>query len=256
MIKAKPLFSRFLDGASHLHFAAHSHHPWPDVSFEAHKQAWLDAAKLIDAKWEHVLGEVVPTTRAHIARQLNLSTPSNIALEQNTHTLLVRLFSALPSRQPVKILSTDGEFHSFQRQSQRWEEAGLAAVHRVAVEPFDSFEERYRQSLREEAYDLVYLSQVFFNSGFSVQGWSEIIDAISDQNSFVVVDGYHGFMAIPTDLSRLEHRCFYLAGGYKYAMSGEGVCFMHCPPGYGDRPNQHGMVCRFRRAGRRAQGPG
>jgi len=57
----KPHFSRFLgarpDQAGvwgspprfrRLHFAAHSHHPWPDVSFEAHQRAWLDAAEMMD----------------------------------------------------------------------------------------------------------------------------------------------------------------------------------------------------------------
>ena len=43
----KPHFSRFLQSdPDRLHFAAHSHHPWPDVSFEAQKRCWLDAARL------------------------------------------------------------------------------------------------------------------------------------------------------------------------------------------------------------------
>ena len=52
-------FSRFLGSKpDRLHVAAHSHHPWPDVSFEAQQRAWLDAAELIDQKWDRVLGEV------------------------------------------------------------------------------------------------------------------------------------------------------------------------------------------------------
>jgi kynureninase len=57
----KPHFSRFLGAdPDRLDFAAHSHHPWPDVSFEAQQRAWLDAAELVDDKWERVFGEVVP----------------------------------------------------------------------------------------------------------------------------------------------------------------------------------------------------
>ena len=38
----KHLFRRFLDAnPERLHFAAHSHHLWPDVTFEAQQQAWL-----------------------------------------------------------------------------------------------------------------------------------------------------------------------------------------------------------------------
>jgi uncharacterized protein YndB with AHSA1/START domain len=57
-------FSRFLSAdPDRLDFAAHSHHPWPDVTFAAHEQAWLDAARLVDDKWERVFGEVVPEAR-------------------------------------------------------------------------------------------------------------------------------------------------------------------------------------------------
>ena len=54
--------------------------------------------------------------------------------------------------------------------------------------------------------------------------------ALGAGGTVVAIDGYHGFMAVPTDLSRIAGRAFYLAGGYKYAMAGEGVCFLHCPP--------------------------
>ena len=29
----------------------HSHQAWPDVAFDAQKQAWLDAAEQVDDKW-------------------------------------------------------------------------------------------------------------------------------------------------------------------------------------------------------------
>jgi selenocysteine lyase/cysteine desulfurase len=52
-------------------------------------------------------------------------------------------------------------------------------------------------------------------------------------------------MAVPVDLSAIGKRAFYIAGGYKYAMAGEGVCFMHCPPGYGERPRDTGWYAEF-----------
>ena len=36
-----------------------------------------------------------------------------------------------------------------------------------------------------------------------------------------------------------------MAGGYKYAMAGEGACFMHCPPGYAPRPVDTGWFASF-----------
>jgi hypothetical protein len=45
----KHLFSRSLAAdPSRLHFAAHSHHLWPDSSYDGHMQAWEDAARLAD----------------------------------------------------------------------------------------------------------------------------------------------------------------------------------------------------------------
>ena len=61
----------------------------------------------------------------------------------------------------------------------------------------------------------------------------------------MVVDGYHGFMATPTDLSAVADRIFYVSGGYKYAMSGECCAFLHAPPGFGDRPRITGWFAEF-----------
>ena len=49
----------------------------------------------------------------------------------------------------------------------------------------------------------------------------------------------------PTDLSAIADRVFYLAGGYKYAMAGEGVCFLHAPPGFAPRPAITGWYAEF-----------
>jgi kynureninase len=91
----------------------------------------------------------------------------------------------------------------------------------------------------------VFLSQVLFDSGYVVGNLREVVGAVPDADTFVVVDGYHGFMALPTDWSELADRAFYLAGGYKYAMAGEGSCFMHCPPGYGPKPLNTGWFAGF-----------
>ncbi len=103
-----------------------------------------------------------------------------------------------------------------------------------------------RASLRAASkggHELVFLSQVFFDSGFVVRDLARIVGAVPD--AFVVIDGYHGFMAVPTDFGALANRAFYLAGGYKYAMAGEGACFLHCPPGYGPRPRDTGWYAGF-----------
>ena len=237
-------FSRFLGAVpGRLHVAAHSHHPWPDVTFEAQQQAWLDAARLMDDKWDEIFGSVLPEAAAHITGRLGLSDPEAIAFAPSTHALVMRLLSTLSP--PVRILTTDAEFHSFARQAARLEEDGLAAVERVPAEPFASFPERFSAAAGRGGHDLVYWSHVFFNSGYVVPDLTAMVAAVRDPDALVVIDGYHGFMALPTDLGAVERRAFYLAGGYKYAMAGEGACFAHCPPGYAERPRDTGWFAGF-----------
>jgi len=52
-------------------------------------------------------------------------------------------------------------------------------------------------------------------------------------------------MARPTTIGAIQDRVFFVAGGYKYAMAGEGACFLHSPPGYGPRPVDTGWYAGF-----------
>lgn len=228
-----------------LHFAAHSHHLWPDVTRDAQLACWRDGAELNDAKWGKVIAEVIPTAQRHIADTLALPDPAQVVFGPNVHSFLLRLLSCLPADRPPRILSTDGEFHSFSRQARRLVEDGLIDLHTVACEPFDTLHERLCNALADQHYDLVYLSQVFFDSGRVLPGLTDIVAAVPDDDTLIAIDGYHGFMAIPTDLSAIADRVFYLAGGYKYAMSGEGCCFMAVPPGCDLRPRDTGWYASF-----------
>ncbi|HEY1614011.1 MAG TPA: aminotransferase class V-fold PLP-dependent enzyme [Rhizomicrobium sp.] len=228
-----------------LHAAAHSHHPWPDVTLAAQEQAWRDAAHLLDRKWDRIFADIIPKAQAHIARELNLPDPGSIAFAPNTHSLVLRLLSCLPRERPIRVLTTGSEFMSFARQIARLEEAGTASVTRIATEPFATLDERLCEALAHTRHDLVYLSQVFFDSGFVLRDLSRIVASVADSATFVAIDGYHAFMAVENDLSLLSDRVFYLAGGYKYAMAGEGACFMHCPPAYGPRPLDTGWYAGF-----------
>ncbi|KQY89514.1 aminotransferase class V-fold PLP-dependent enzyme [Brevundimonas sp. Root1423] len=245
MAARKDLFSRALSlDPERLHFAAHSHHLWPDASFDGQVQAWVEANRFADRKWDLIFGEVVPKAQGHVARELNLPDPDTVVFAPNTHDLLLRVVSGL-ERKPVRILSTDGEFHSFRRQGERWEEAGEALITRVPLEPFDTFDERLVAAAMAGGFDLIVVSQVFFRTGQVFGGINELAALADPAGPWVVVDGYHGFMATPTDLGAVADRIFYLAGGYKYAMSGEGVCFLHAPDGYCPRPVVTGWFAEF-----------
>ena len=61
-----------------------------------------------------------------------------------------------------------------------------------------------------------------------------------------MIDGYHAFMALDEPFgSDAANSAFYLAGGYKYAMAGEGCAFMHAPAGFGARPPVTGWFAEY-----------
>ncbi|MEO8361315.1 MAG: aminotransferase class V-fold PLP-dependent enzyme, partial [Vicinamibacteria bacterium] len=203
-----------------------------------------DAALMADLKWERVFGTVVPEAQGHIARILDLPSASQIAFAPNTHEFVGRLLSCFPAGRKIRVVSTDAEFMSFSRQMARAEEEQLADVHRVAAEPFATFSERFIEAMQAAPCDLVFFSHVFFNSGFVVPNLEGIV-AAAPASAMLVIDGYHGFCAVPTSLKAVADRAFYLAGGYKYAQSGEGACFLAVPRNFEGRPLNTGWFADF-----------
>ena len=245
----KPRFSKSLSAApDRLHFAAHSHHLWPDASFEGQVECWEDAARLADNKWDRVMGEVWPEAQAHVAAELGSGDPSAIVFASNTHDFLIRLAAACPGRDgdPLRVLMSDGEFHSARRQMARWQELGDIELTKVAAEPFDNFAARFLDQARSGEFDLILVSHVLFNSGRMFDELHELAALARPEGPWVVIDAYHSFMAIPAPIdSQVAVSAFVLGGGYKYAMAGEGMGFMHCPPGFGPRPPLTGWFAEF-----------
>lgn len=232
----KHLFSKSLaalDGR--LHFAAHGHHLWPDASEAGHNEAWQIASQLNGDKWDWVLGPVWQEAQRHVAEELNLPDPSSVCFAGNAHDFLIRIVSAIQGR-PIRILSTIEEFESFRRQAERWKEGGEVELH--LVNPCE-----LHATARQDRFDIIYVSQVFFRTG-QLFDWLPLADLARPEGPWVVIDGYHGFMSVPTDLSQVFDRVFYLAGGYKYAMAGEGVGLLHAPHGVAPRPSLTGWFAK------------
>ena len=243
----KRLFSKSLSAdPDRLHMAAHSHHLWPDASFDGQVECWNDAARLADRKWDRIMDEVWPEAQGHVASELGTGMPDAIVFAPNTHELLVRLFAAASEKWPIRVLTSDGEFHSARRQFERWEESGAAMVERVATEPFESFSERFLERARSGDHDFIFVSQVLFSSGRMFDRVADLAVLSRPGGPWVVIDGYHAFMAIeaPFD-SKSAASAFYLGGGYKYAMAGEGCAFLHAPPGFAERPRITGWYAEF-----------
>jgi selenocysteine lyase/cysteine desulfurase len=242
----KKYYSHFLtSNPQRQHYACHSHHYWPDVTREATLKYWDDSAKYVDDKWEYFFGERIPSTQSLISQILNIKNPEQIVFAPNTHEFVYRLLSCFDFKKTVNVLTTDSEFYSFDRQINRLTEEGIVNVKKITTHPFDDFEKRFINEIEKKDYDLIFFSHVFFNSGMAVENLKRIVDSVKTKETMIVIDGYHSFMALPTDLSEIEDRIFYLSGSYKYAQGGEGCCFLVVPKNSHHRPTYSGWFAGF-----------
>jgi kynureninase len=234
-------YSRFRV-AERLLLTGHSHQAWPDVAFDAQQRAWLDAAELVDGKWERA-SEEAACVQAGFRRLLD-DPDGDVALGQNTHELVTRLLSALPLRVRPRLVTSDGEFHTIRRQLDRLREEGLDLV-KVAARPAETLADRLAD-LVDDATACVLVSSVLYESAEIVPGLDVIARACETHGATLLVDAYHHLNVVPFDIraSGLE-QAFVTGGGYKYCQLGEGNCFLRVPPGCRLRPVLTGWFSEF-----------
>ena len=234
-------YSRFRVG-DRLLLTGHSHQAWPDVAFEAQQQAWLDAAELVDDKWERAAAQAA-LVRSGFARLLG-DKADDIALGQNTHELVTRWLSALPLRARPRLVTTDGEFHSLRRQVDRLAEEGLT-VDKVAARPGESLAGRLARRV-DDRTAAVLVSSVLFETAEIVPGLDAVARACERVGAELLVDAYHHLNVVPFDVTAMGlSRAFVTGGGYKYCQLGEGNAFLRVPPHTAMRPVLTGWFAEF-----------
>lgn len=225
-----------------LLLTGHSHQAWPDAAFDGHQEAWLDAARHVDRKWEPAFAKAERVRRGF--REL-LDDPDGLySLSANTHDLLVRFLSALPLGRRPKLVTTDGEFHSLRRQLDRLAEEGVE-VERVAALPAETVGERLAEATSDRTA-AVLVSTVFFRNAHIAGDLTAAAEACRRHGAELLLDLYHQLDAVPFSLRRrgLED-AFAVGGGYKYCQMGEGNCFLRFPPDCRLRPAVTGWFAEF-----------
>ncbi len=225
--RLRPHYRRFLDARAEgeVLLTAHSHQAWPDASREGQLAAWDDAARWVDGKWSHVFESVLPEFRSHVAKRLGTKRPHDIAVAPNSHELVYRLSTCFPTDGTV--VTTDAEFHSLARQLERLREEGLTVVTVDAEGP--DFARRFVDAIDEHRPDWCALSEVLFTTSRRLVGVQEIAAACAERSLPLLLDAYHAFNVVELDVDALPGDVFVTGGGYKYAQSGEGACFMLVP---------------------------
>jgi selenocysteine lyase/cysteine desulfurase len=218
-------YSRFRV-AERLLLSGHSHQAWPDVAAEGLAEAFEDAAREVDGKWDAAFAKA-DEVRAGFRRFLG-DPRAELALGASTHDLVIRLLSAFDLRSRPKLVTTDGEFHTLRRQLTRLAETGVEVV-RVPAVPVETLAERLAAEV-DDRTSAVFTSHVLFETSRVVPGLPFLADACRRRSVELVVDAYHALGVVPFVLHDLGlTNAWVLGGGYKYLQLGEGNCFLRMP---------------------------
>lgn len=245
-------YSRFRV-AERLLLTGHSHQAWPDVALEGQIEAFTEAARGVDDKWERA-SEVADRVRRGFAERLG-ARAGEIALAPNTHELVLRFLSALPLRERPRLVTTSGEFHTLRRQLDRLAEERVLEVVKVSAAPAHAIAERL-VAATDDRTAAVLASSVLFGSAEIVPGLAAVAARCRATGAELVVDAYHQVNVVPMSLAADGLAdAFVVGGGYKYCQLGEGNAFLRVPPGREHlRPVLTGWFAEFGRLTERASG--
>ena len=229
--------------ADRLLLTGHSHQAWPDAGMAAQQEAWRDAARLVDDKWEAAFARAMRVGRGYA--ELLDDPDGTITLASSTHELIVRFLSALPLRQRPRLVTTDAEFHTIRRQLDRLAEERIVEVVKVPGYPAGGAAERLAAQV-DDRTAAVLVSAVFFERSTIVPGLDRLAETCARHGAELLVDAYHALGAIPFSLkSQGLDGAFVVGGGYKYLQMGEGNAFLRTPPACALRPVVTGWYSEF-----------
>ena len=234
-------YSRFRV-SERLLLTGHSHQAWPDAGFAGQVEAWDDAARLVDDKWERAFDQA-ERVRAGWRRLLG-DDDGDITLGTSTHELVARFLSALPLRARPRIVTTDGEFHTIRRLVDRLAEEGVEVV-KVASTSAAQLSEWLTAAI-DDRTAVVMVSAVLFRNAHIVPGLTAVQQTCARYGVELLIDAYHALDAIPFHLHDEQLTgAFVVGGGYKYCQLGEGNCFLRVPAGCSLRPVITGWFSEF-----------
>ena len=218
-------YTRFAVG-ERLLLSGHSHQAWPDVAEEGLLEAFADAARDVDGKWDRAFAKA-DELRAGF-RMLLGDPHGEYALGASTHDLVLRFLSAVDLPRRPRLVTTEGEFHTLRRQLARLEEEGVEVV-RVPLDPVPTLAERVAGEV-DDRTAAVLVSAVLFETSRLVPGLAHLAEHCRSRSIELVVDAYHALGVVPFALHDLGlTNAWVLGGGYKYLQLGEGNCFLRLP---------------------------
>ncbi|MBD1584430.1 aminotransferase class V-fold PLP-dependent enzyme [Pseudoalteromonas sp. S16_S37] len=245
-LKLQPHYSDF-KVSERILLSGHSHQAWPNVAKNGLLECYQDAAAHVDDKWGKAF-EKAQRVKDFYAKLLGEKN-AQITLGESTHELLLRFLSDLdcfkkPPGRAIKIVTTDGEFHSMRRQLNRFKQLNMH-IEVVSVSPSNTLAQRLIDKIDGQT-DAVMISAVFYGTSEIFRDVGLVAQHAHAMKVPCLVDIYHALNVVPFDIKtwQLEH-AFIVSGGYKYCQAGEGNCMMRIPQGYNGSPIITGWYAEF-----------
>ncbi|MEX0779173.1 MAG: hypothetical protein WD491_07710 [Balneolales bacterium] len=239
--KLIPHYRKF-DVDNRMLFTGHSHQAWPDVAYEGQMEAFEEAARLVDNKWEAAFHKTNILRR--YLRDYYDDPDGQYSLATSTHELVVKWLSALDLKNKPRLITTDSEFYTIHRQLKRLKEADIE-VAEIPSLPLEGFAERLEKTMTDKT-SAVLISRVYFESSLINREIREAAELCRKYGVPMLIDDYHGTNVIPLSIRDEDlEDCYLLIGGYKYLQWGEGNCFLRYPHDCSLRPVVTGWFASF-----------
>ncbi len=132
-------------------------------------------------------------------------------------------------REPIRVVTTRGEFDSIDFILKQYQAMGRIALHYVEPNTAGDYDIEALIAAITPGTDLVVVSQVMFTTAQILANLEHVIRHGHDVGARVLVDVYHAVGVIPVDVGHLA--CdFAIGGSYKYLRGGPGACWLYVSP--------------------------
>lgn len=224
-------FSRVL-ARSEAYFANHSlGRPLDQAADDVREALDLWYADL-DGAWDAWLAEM-NRWRGGVARLIGLSRADAVVPKASAGQGLRAVLNAFPQDQPVRVVSTRGEFDSIDFILKTYVERGRAEATWIEPTrregPVPLFEVEPIIDAMTGGPGLVVVSAVFFGTGQVLRDLPELVAEAHRRGWLVLVDLYHAAGVVPVRFEELGAD-FGIGGSYKYLRGGPGACWLAIHP--------------------------
>ncbi len=163
-------------------------------------------ARVDISKLENILiensNDLMLHTQKLIAEILTLPHPENLFFFNDPFAFWDLFKNIFSNQDKISVLLTEADQNCFFSSS----EFDLTVI---STMPFDQFEQRLINKIKSQKFDIVFISQVFSNSGMAINDLEAINQAAIESEALIVLNAKRSFYSMPTKLATMADSLLY-----------------------------------------------